>query len=137
MKATHLGWVLVSAVTFGCAGEALDPAPPTESKPGAVEANATEGEPCDVRAVFDAYCASCHAGPNYYTSKAPVLTFSRAELASTDETGSTLAERVALRLSDAKDPMPPLIYISRPTDAERALVTEWLTAGMPEGSCGK
>ena len=139
MKAfDFLGPVLLLVASFGCAGELLDPAPSTESKPGAVEASATTGEPCDVRAVFDAYCANCHGQQTYYDyQRAPALTFSRAELESKDETGATLAERVALRLSDPEDPMAPLIYVSRPSDAERTLLTEWIGAGMPEGSCGK
>jgi len=139
MKALLRGRVLLLGVTLGCAGEALDPAPSTESKPGAVEASAVEGEPCDVRAVFDTYCTSCHAQPSYaYTYQhAPTVTFSRAELEAKDETGSTLAERVALRLNDTQDPMPPLVYIARPMDDERALVTAWIAAGMPAGSCGK
>src|SRR5689334_25189466 len=108
MKAWHLGRVLLLVGTLGCAGESLAPAPSTESKPGAVEANATQGEPCDVRAVFDAYCASCHGQASYYSyQRAPALTFSRAELEATDETGSTLAERVARRLSGPGAPVPP------------------------------
>ena len=56
--------------------------------------------------------------------------------ATKDETGLTLAERVVLRLSDAKEPTPPALYgVVPPSDAERRVISDWLTADMPGGEC--
>ena len=74
--------------------------------------------------------------PNSHVLPAPTLAFTRSELATKDETGLTLAERVLLRLSDAKDPMPPALYgVVPPSDAERRVISDWLTADMPGGEC--
>jgi len=139
MKALRFESFALLTLALGCA-ESPDtaPAPGAESTPRALATATAGSEPCDVRAVFSTYCVDCHQHPSYYSyQRAPALAFTRAELDAKDDSGLTLAERVALRLSDPKDPMPPLLYAPRPSDAERQLVAEWLTSGMPAGGCAE
>jgi len=130
----HLVWLIGA---FGCAGAVETPAPGAEPSAATPDRGALTGAdaPCDVRAVLRTYCVDCHQVAMYYP-RAPTLAFTRSELATKDETGLTLAERVLLRLSDPKDPMPPARYgVVAPSDAERRVLSDWLTADMPGGTC--
>lgn len=84
------------------------------------------GFPCDVRAVLQANCASCHLGQTY----APHF-FTRADLLQ-PEFARVFAQRIQLT---ADYPMPPRSTARQPTATERQLLEAWTAAGMPAGEC--
>jgi|RhiMethySRZTD1v2_1073278.scaffolds.fasta_scaffold1704269_1 uncharacterized membrane protein len=108
-------------------GELVDnppPSPPTTTT-GEVRA---DGFPCEVRAVLQARCGECHTG-NTYT----VSFHSREIWLAPWRDGMTLGQHAAMRI--ANETMPPPTAPDQPTDAERALVADWVAAGVPPGAC--
>ena len=80
--------------------------------------------PCDVRAALQASCAGCHVGAVY------IPAFStRDDLLSLR---ATLVER----MQSPTSPMPPPGAQRPLSDAERALITDWVQRGLPAGECG-
>lgn len=85
--------------------------------------------PCDVYAVLERNCAPCHAGTMYVVgfttrdmwlaSRAPGMSY-----------GQHAADQVAA------EKMPPPTAPTQPSAVDRALLVEWVAAGMPAGSCG-
>ena len=112
-------------------GPPVDPAPPTS--PPAEEspsADADSGFPCDVRAVLETYCARCHTGEVYAADF-----FSRADLLASWGGGTTLGQIAATRVGKKEMP-PPNAAVLQPNDAERAILIDWVAAGMSAGPCG-
>lgn len=116
------------------------PPPTMDGQPPVVEPPAPTGFPCDVHAVLQANCASCHAGHLYYGPNFD----SRADLfrpaadlfsvASHPVAPGTFGEHIAVALRDGM--MPPYGAPARPSAAEREVVVGWIAAGMPGGDCG-
>lgn len=109
-------------------------APPRPEPPATVEpapdAGQPTGFPCDVRAVLQTHCASCHVGHVYVSPFA-----SRADLHEARD-GRPLGQLAVERMNDAQRPMPPRgAGPAMPTAEERAIVERWVTEGMPAGSC--
>jgi hypothetical protein len=93
--------------------------------------NVTEesGYPCDVRAALQANCAPCHAGDRY------VVPFNaRESWLGRRGDGLTVGQYAAMLVATGM--MPPANALPQPTDAERAVLIEWVVAGMPPGPCG-
>ena len=85
--------------------------------------------PCDVDAVLEKRCRSCHSDPPQFGAPMPLVTYDQlhddAVIAS-----SEVFEEVAARVTDAADPMPPAP--SAPLDAaEQKTLTDWVSAGAP------
>jgi cytochrome c5 len=106
----------------------VDPEPSTS--PPAEESAPTAGFPCDVRAVLETYCARCHTGEIYASSF-----FTRADLLTSWGGGMTFGQMVATRVGKKEMP-PPGAAVPQPDDAERAILIDWVAAGMPPGPCG-
>ena len=122
--------MLLTAVVVAAACDAGSlPGPPVdpEESPSAV---ADPGFPCDVRAVLETYCAGCHTREIYASSF-----FSRADLLTTWGGGMTLGQLAATRVGKKEMP-PPNVTAVQPSDAERAILIDWVAAGMPPGPCG-
>jgi uncharacterized membrane protein len=81
-----------------------------------------------VREVLQAHCAECHTG-NYYT----VSFHSRAVWLAVRFDGVTFGQHAAMRV--AAETMPPPTAVAQPTAAERAILIDWVAAGMPPGAC--
>lgn len=90
-----------------------------------------EGLPCEVSALLQARCVSCHRSPP--TGGAPNALQSRADLLAPAPAGGTFAERSLARMKNAASPMPP--GGSLPAN-EIAPFEAWVVAGRPSGSCG-
>ena len=90
--------------------------------------------PCDVRAVLEEVCVTCHSSP--VTSGALLPLVSRYDfLAKSSVTEQTVGERAVERMNMASSPMPP--KSEPPAPAEHLTVMEqWVAAGMPAGTCG-
>ena len=110
----------------GCGGELMEAAPSDEMPSAVVE----ETEfPCDVRGVLQANCAPCHAGTTYLH---PLKT--REVWLSKRFDGMSMGEYAAMQVATGK--MPPATAAAQPTDDERAILVDWVAAGMPAGGCG-
>lgn len=113
------------------ADPSVDPVPST-SRP-AEESATTAGDagfPCDVHAVLETYCARCHTGEIYAS-----YFFTRADLLTSWGGGMTLGQMAATRVGKKEMP-PPGAAVPQPDDAERAILIDWVAAGMPPGPCG-
>jgi len=114
--------------------------PPSDPTPSDPTAEPT-GFPCAVRAVLQDHCATCHVEHLYYgpdfRSRDDLLRPARELfLVNADKVGpGTFGEHVATALRDGA--MPPYGATSLPSAAERALVIDWVAAGMPAGDCGE
>ena len=93
--------------------------------------NAVTGLPCDVASTLQTYCVSCHG--DKLAGGAPMPLTSYADLSATSPKGGTYAERSLTRMKDASAPMPPGGGVPA---AEIQAFEAWVTAGIPEGTCG-
>jgi hypothetical protein len=125
---TVLALVTVSLVV-GCGGSVtMGVADPT--------ASTFDGLPCDVAAVLQNRCTSCHGAT--LAGSAPYSLASRAdliELAPAPYATQTKAQRALARMAATTAPMPPT-PASAATAAEQASLAAWVDGGMPAGSCG-
>ncbi|RYZ41732.1 MAG: hypothetical protein EOO71_10770 [Myxococcaceae bacterium] len=127
------GWLaaLVVGILSGCSG--------TEGPgPGDVDAGVDPGPdalPCDVQAVVAERCAYCHTTPLKGNAPLALLARSHFQKPSAVNAGQSVGQRSLERLGDAAAPMPPKSEPAMP-EAERAVLTQWLEAGMPAGTCG-
>jgi uncharacterized membrane protein len=126
MRMLFLAVALVAiAGGAGCAGDLMGGATADEM-PSAVAENT--GFPCDVRAVLQASCAPCHAGTTYLH---PLKT--REVWLARRADGLSIGEFAAWQVATGK--MPPPAAAAQPTDEERAILVDWVAAGMPAGAC--
>ena len=141
---------MLAMVQAGCGSElarepeGTDPtAPPIETPtPPPVDGvpPTPNGFPCDVHAVLQASCASCHAGRLYYgpnfDSRDDLFVEARDLflVQSKPVEPGTFGAHMAAALRSRT--MPPYGAVVQPSAAERELVIAWIEAGMPAGDCG-
>ena len=91
------------------------------------------GPGCDVMALLDSRCTSCHSDPP--TNGAPLSLTSLAALraSSAQRPGQSVVTRCLARMAEASNPMPPA-PAPPASDAERAVIQAWVAAGSPECS---
>ena len=83
----------------------------------------------DVYAVLEKNCAPCHAGTMY------VVSFTTRDMwRATRAPGMSYGQYAADQVVAEK--MPPPTAPAQPSPVDRALLVEWVAAGMPAGSCG-
>jgi uncharacterized membrane protein len=141
-----LALAIAAVAQVGCGSElapeaeATDPtAPPTET-PTPPPTETAAGFPCDVHAVLQASCASCHAGRLYYgpnfDSRDDLFVEARDLflVQSKPVEPGTFGAHMAVALRSRA--MPPYGAVVQPSAAERELVIGWLESGMPAGDCG-
>lgn len=89
--------------------------------------------PCDVQAVLEANCLTCHGA--IPTNEAPLslLTFEDLVAKSPFDTSQTVAQRIVLRLNDSQTPMPPAGGMSQ---EDIDTVSNWIAAKYPSGPGG-
>jgi uncharacterized membrane protein len=107
---------------FG-AGLLVDPSP---SSPAVSDDTAF---PCDVYAVLETNCAPCHAGNMYVV---PLKT--RDIWLAARSGGMSYGQYAADQVTAEK--MPPPTAPTKPSARDRALLVDWVEAGMPAGPCG-
>jgi mono/diheme cytochrome c family protein len=91
------------------------------------------GLPCDVQAVFQSHCTTCHATtPN---SGAPISLVTRANLVTQANATQTYAQRAVMRMQGNPSQMPPAPG-TPPNATEIQTVSSWIAAGYPAGTCG-
>ena len=109
---------------------------------GATTSKKVSDLPCDVEAFVAARCLECHADPP--TNTAPISLVTAADfrakgissIATPDGADKTVGQSAVDKLSATKNVMPPA---PRPgaTDAEKAMLQAWVTAGMPSRAAGE
>ena len=83
------------------------------------------GLPCEVKQVLEAHCTACHGGQLYVLHLTQAEDFRRERMQ-----GKTVGQVAA------KSPMPPYGHETQPTASEALVLINWVTSGMPEGTCG-
>ena len=93
--------------------------------------------PCDVDAILDANCRSCHAAKPVFGAPMPLVTYADLHAPLPSDGSKKVYEQVGARIHDAQDPMPqpPNPALSA---ADTAALDAWIAAGAPagQGGCG-
>jgi hypothetical protein len=119
------------ALSLACAGSrdlsGVDPSVTDSADAG------HDGLPCDVADVLQRRCDSCHSNPP--RANAPIALASYEDLVkpSAADPNQTYAQRSVARIQDPTVPMPPGGGV--PAD-ELAILSAWVAAGSPKGTCG-
>jgi hypothetical protein len=129
MRTLMLSVVLAAVLAAaGCGadlggGTLADQTPAPPAGPGDL------GFPCDVHTMLETYCAPCHAG-NMYVVPLRTRDIWLASRSGGLSYGRYAADQVAA------EKMPPSTATSQPAAGDRALLVDWVAAGMPAGPCG-
>ena len=95
----------------------------------------SDGLPCNVQAVYQTHCTSCHAVTPINGAPMPLVTRSNLVAPSFVDASTTFAQRAVVRMQSTTSPMPPppgtLVSAS-----EIQTVQSWISAGYPAGTCG-
>jgi len=107
------------------------PSPATPSGDGS--STATSDLPCDVKAILDAHCATCHGRTPAFG--APMSLVSAGDFRATAPKGAdVVGKRVLARIDDDALPMPPPPN-ARLSAADQTTLANWIGAGAPAGTC--
>lgn len=102
---------------------------------GGMPGGAMTGLPCDVQAVYQARCISCHASPPVGGAPMALVTYANLTTPSFANPAMTFAQRTVVRMQSTTMPMPPAPGTPA-TATEIQTVSAWIAAGYPMGSCG-
>ncbi len=92
------------------------------------------GLPCDVQAVYQTHCTTCHAATPVNGAPMPLVTRANLMASSFADASMTFAQRTVVRMQSTTSPMPPAPG-TRATTAEVQTVNTWISAGYPAGTC--
>lgn len=95
--------------------------------------SAMAGLPCDVKAIIETQCASCHAREPKFGAPMPLVSAMDFRVAAPGSTAS-VGQRVLARIGDDQRPMPPPPN-ERLSSADRLVLEQWIQSGAAEGSC--
>lgn len=91
------------------------------------------GLPCDVKAVIEKNCASCHGSEPKFG--APMALVRAADFrAAAPGTTASVGQRLLARIADDQRPMPPPPN-DRLSAGDRQVLEQWIESGAPAGSC--
>jgi len=93
------------------------------------------GLPCDVQAVYQTHCTTCHAAAPVNGAPMPLVTRANLMAASFASAAQTFAQRTVVRMQSTTTPMPPAPG-TRASAAEVTTINNWIAAGYPAGTCG-
>lgn len=97
--------------------------------PGAAGTGANTGLPCDVQAILEDRCITCHSG----TYPPPLLTYDNLVAPAPSDPKKSLAAEALERMKSVTAPMPPP-PAAAPDATEIATFEAWVTAGAPRGA---
>ncbi len=107
----------------------VTPAPVAKPDAGVAPAPAAApGAWCQVKAVFDKNCTTCHDGKGSFGSPFGLTSLADLKKESTQFPGKKIYERVGVRMHDKMRPMPPQGDVA---PADLAAVDAWIAAGAP------
>lgn len=123
-----IGWCLAALALFACSSDDSSVAATPDG--GASSAGAL---PCDVSAVLQKNCQSCHGATPSYGAPMPLVTLADLQADAPLSKGKKVYEVVKTRIHDTNAPMPqppnaPL------TEADKSLLDGWIGAGAPAGT---
>jgi Copper type II ascorbate-dependent monooxygenase, C-terminal domain/Copper type II ascorbate-dependent monooxygenase, N-terminal domain len=84
--------------------------------------------PCDVEAILAAHCQSCHAATPKFGAPMSLVDYADLMVPAVTDPTRSVGALVAERMVAEQLPMPPTDDVA---DADVAIVTEWIAAGMP------
>jgi hypothetical protein len=158
MRSSHLVFAISAAASMAallaCSSSAEEPAadsdadggsalgastPPTSTTPasaalptGAVGTGEATGLPCDVQAVLENRCITCHGGPAVGGANAPgapsLMTYADLTSKSSADPTKTRAQLAVEYLKATRMPLPPAVP---PAPDELAAFVSWVEAGTP------
>lgn len=108
---------------------------PKDASPPRVDASALVKLPCDVQAVVDRRCASCH-GDDDPIGRVTLATATDFQSQSTDKKVLHTVAKRKINASDVKDQMPPTSADPLTAD-EKAVLNAWLDKGAPAATSNK
>jgi len=94
---------------------------------------ASSGLPCDVKAIVEKSCGTCHGNTPQFGAPMSLASAMDFRVAAPGTTAS-VADRVRARIDDDTRPMPPPPN-ARLSSEDRTVLEKWLDAGAPDGSC--
>ncbi len=89
------------------------------------------GLPCDVDAVLQANCRTCHTDPPQYGAPMPLVTYADTQAPAKSDPSKRVADLMNVRIHDPTAPMPPTGILA--SDSLQVL-DDWLGAGTPKSS---
>lgn len=132
----------VSAVFLaGACGGSTGSLGPSTSGPaepdGGADARRIVALPCDVDAILQKNCRTCHSAPPQYGAPMPLATRDDLVARAPSDPSKHVYELVARQVADERSPMPPPPN-RRLSEDERKVLEAWAAAGAPRGpdSCG-
>lgn len=88
--------------------------------------------PCDVSALLQAKCTSCHSSPPSGGAPMPLVSYADLTAKSLSDPSKTFAEQSVVRMQNTASPMPPG---GGATSSDVQVLQSWITAGYPNGAC--
>jgi len=99
------------------------------------ELSSLTGVPCDVAQLIQTRCIRCHNDRPLSASSLPLMTYANWVASSPRDGYATVGELAISRINDDTKPMPPAPE-PRLTPSETQTLSDWVSAGMPQGECG-
>lgn len=134
-----LGAALLAAAAAGCylsagdgTGGGTTPNPNNSNNNSNNNSTTATDLPCDVAAVLQSSCTSCHSNPPIGGAPMPLLSYADLTAKALSDPTKTVAEMCVSRMQNTTTPMPPGGGASA-TDV--TTIQNWITAGYPQGTC--
>jgi len=139
LRPIHLaGLLLVAAPFSGACGDDATTGGGGQGQGGGATGGAPlhgEGLPCDVDAILQKNCRSCHADPPKFGSPMPLVSRDDLLAKPVQDPAATVGEAILGRIDSAEAPMPPPPNLPL-SDADKATLAAYVDAGMPENTSG-
>lgn len=130
MTRSWLSCVLVVFGLVGCGNDlGYDPDAPDAGSELPAQLG---GLPCDVKALLEDRCQTCHGSTPNNGAPMPLVTY--RDLVRKNASGVMIAQRVLARITSSTAQMPPLPAPAA-APAEIAAFEAWIAAGTPPGDC--
>ena len=97
------------------------------------QAQGATGLPCDVNDLLVASCQGCHSSPPSPGTPMALVTYGDLTAPSKSNASKTAAQASLDRMRSTTSPMPPG---APPSASQIAVLSAWLSAGLPKGTCG-
>lgn len=98
------------------------------------EGGAPTGLPCDVAALLQQHCWSCHGPVPGYGVPLSLVTREQFAAKTKNDATKTNAEMSLLRMTNPASPMPPA-PAAMVSAAEAAVFQAWIAGGLAHGTC--
>jgi uncharacterized membrane protein len=122
---------VIAGAWLGCSDAADRRDPGDSGEQGQPDAPAAGQLPCEVERVLRARCQECHTAPPKNGAPFPLLTYANTQA---DYFGKPIYERMRVAIDTDFMPLAPREKLS---DADRAVMLEWIDAGAPPADEGE